>query len=123
MSTKKDITSLVANTTPYAFTLVDKKLTSGNWVTSPQPIPPHCENLLAFEAKGVSGTATGAVGWAVYDAKSNGTSVGQMKLIFEDPYSGSNKCSAYTEIPNLHVSVNCPEKGGKINVDWHISLT
>jgi len=123
MSNAKDIKGFATNTTPYSFTLNKKHLSSGNWDTSPAPIPANCADLFIFEAIGVKGTATGAVGYATYDVVSNGGVLGQLTLTFSDPYSGKNSCSSHTDVAGLYVSNNCPEKGGKINGTWHMSLT
>lgn len=120
MSANKDIKSYVTNPTPYSFSLKDKHLSSGNWKTSPQPIPPAVADQLIFEAVGVKGTMTGAVGKAEYNVLLDGRILGQMTLKFSDPYSGKNRCSGHTNVPSLSVRVECPETGGKIKAKWYI---
>lgn len=123
MSADCNITNLVQNTTGFTFTLLDSSLSSGNWVVSPQPIAPYNASFNAFQAQGVSGTATGAVGQATYNVFNNndGPLLGTLTFNFSDPYSGSNSCTSSTSVPNLAVTNNCPSSGSTISVQWAIS--
>jgi hypothetical protein len=121
MSANCDITSVITNPTAYSFSLLVDSLSSGNWIVSPQPVPASSGAAVAFEARGVSGTATGAVGQAVYNVVSGGSTIGTLTLNFSDPYSGDNSCSSSSTVPNLSASNDCPEHGSTFTVNWSIS--
>jgi hypothetical protein len=122
MSSDCNITNLVTNSTSYSFTLLNSSLSSGNWVVSPQPIPANSGSFNAFQAVGVAGTATGAVGQATYNVlNSAGKNVGTFTFNFSDPYSGHNSCSPSTTVSGLSATNDCPSSGSTFNVDWTLS--
>ncbi|HEY2091990.1 MAG TPA: hypothetical protein VGJ81_08885 [Thermoanaerobaculia bacterium] len=121
MSANCDITNLVTNQTGYSFVLNTSSLSSGNWVVSPQPIPANAPSFNALQAIGVSGTATGAVGQAIYNVMQNGNNVGTFTFNFSDPYSGSNSCSSSSTVSGLSATNNCPSSGSTFSVSWTIS--
>src|ERR1043165_5519012 len=93
---------------------------SGYWVISPQPIETGATYFLAFQAKGVDGTATGAVGSVTYDCYPSGstTSAGTLTLNFSDPYSGNNYCSASSTVEGMSAMPNYSPDGRTLNVTW-----
>ena len=124
MSGDCNITNVVSNTTGYTFSPVNPQnpLSSGNWVTSPQTIAAGASNFTAFEAIGVSGTATGAVGNATYTVLNSSNQVqGTATFNFSDPFDGSNSCSFSSSVQNLSATNNCPSSGRTITVNWVVS--
>jgi hypothetical protein len=119
MSGLCNITNKFTNKTSYSFApTASSSLSSGNWVTSPQPLAANADDFVAFEAVGVNGTATGAVGVAVYNVMSNGAAIGTLSLTFSDPYTGSNSGSASTTVDDLVVSCDIPSDGRTITAKW-----
>jgi hypothetical protein len=93
-------------------------LSSGDWVISPQPIGPNQGSFLAFQAQGVDGTATGAVGQAGYNVMAGTTQVGTLTLHFSDPYDGDNSASYSTNVNGLVVGASIPSSGRTITCTW-----
>lgn len=122
MSANCNITVLCSNTSAYSFQVVTGSLSSGNWVVSPQPITANQSTFTCLQAVGVSGTATGAVGQAVYNIfDGNNNNVGTMTIEFSDPYSGSNSCTVSISGPQgLNASTNCPSSGSTITANLYI---
>jgi len=122
MSANCNITNTFLNSSQFSFTPnANSSLSSGNWVISPQPIPAG-GSVVAFQAIGVAGTATGAVGQAGYNVFQNGTQVGMVTLTFSDPYSGNNGASVGSNnVPGLSIAVSCPEHGSTITAEWSAS--
>jgi hypothetical protein len=114
------INNNVTNLTSYTFTPNGgSMLSSGDWVISPQPIGLNASNFLAFQAQGVRGTPTGAVGVACYDViDSSNNNVGGLNLNFNDPYDGDNSASYYTTVTGLVVGSSLPSDGRTITCTW-----
>jgi hypothetical protein len=114
------INNNVTNLSSYTFTPNGgSSLSSGDWVISPQPIGLNTSNFLAFQAQGVSGTATGAVGVACYDViDSSNTNVGALSLNFSDPYDGDNSASYSTTVTGLVVGASLPSDHRTITCTW-----
>jgi len=114
------INNEVTNLSPYTYSPgAQAPLKSGNWIISPQPIAANVKDFLAFQAQGVAGTATGAVGSATYDViDSGGNNVGSLVCNFSDPFNGDNSASASTTVTDLVASVDIPSDGRTIKAKW-----
>jgi hypothetical protein len=117
----------VNNSSSYTFLNPQFALSSGHWNISPQPIPTPINSLLAFQAQGASGTATGAVGTVTYGAYAPSTTgpatnpSGTVTLNFSDPYDGDNSCTCSTTVPNLSVVPSYNQDGRTCYISWTIT--
>ncbi|MFL6260520.1 MAG: hypothetical protein ACJ76Y_12470 [Thermoanaerobaculia bacterium] len=119
-------TNYVSNDSTYQFSYPVYSLSSGNWQTSPQPIPSDAQSLLAFQAVGVNGTATGSVGTVTYGCYLPGATQpsGTTTFNFSDPFSGSGSCSSSTTVPNLSVNQTMGPTGDSdyaLTFTWTVS--
>jgi hypothetical protein len=101
-------------------TLAGVDLPWGKWVNGPNGSVSKGSGVLAFQAWGAKGTATGTEGTVTYQTPDSA----QFALYFNDPYSGTNQCTisgVKGPITGYTISCSYPQSGSSWNVTYTIA--